>query len=448
MAAGASLASGFGRLRALQAGPARAALTVFAIRIGSAVMAYAAQVLAARLLGHSEYGVFATIWVWTTMIGHSVTLGLSQGASRFLPAHQAHGALDLARGYLRAGTLVTIAAALAVSCLGAVLLHVRPDMLAEPYRAPLLLAACILPLFAYQDYLEGVARSQNWGTLAIAPPYLLRQTLMMAAMALAFWLGAPAEAGTAMASMLLAAGLATAVQAVILLARLRRVLPAGPRRYHWRHWFGASLPIAAIDLANAGFAVIDVIVLGFLLPPAQVGLYFAATRIQQFVAFVHFAATAASAQRYSAAHAVGDRAALEGLVRRVGQATALATAAVGLGIVVASPLLLALFGPDFRASIPILAILAAGTIGASLFGPAEDLLTMLRGERLCALVTVAMLVLAATLLFALVPHFGLLGAAWVMAGISLIRAAILALAARRVLGLSTPIWSARPKVTP
>ncbi|MFD0933573.1 oligosaccharide flippase family protein, partial [Methylobacterium trifolii] len=389
MAAGASFGTTLGRLRSLRSGPARSALTVFSIRIASAAFAYGAQVLAARLMGWEEYGIFATVWVWTAMLGHSVTLGLSQGACRFLPVDQARGDLDHARGYLMAGALVTGGAALVVALAGAALLTLWPNLVSQPYQAPLLIAACVLPLFALQDYLEGVARSQDWAVLAIAPPYLLRQIVMMAAMLLSVLAGAPAKAGVAMGCMLVAAGLAITLQAVLLILRLRRTIPAGPRRYRWRHWLGTSLPIAAIDLANAGFTFVDVVVLSFLMPPSAVGLYFAATRIQQFVVFVHFAATAATAQRYSAAHAIDDRQALILLVRRMGLATAGATALVALGVIAASPLLLAMFGPDFGASVPILAILAAGSVAASLFGPSEDLLTMLGGERLCAGITLA-----------------------------------------------------------
>ena len=64
----------------------------------------------------------------------------------------------------------------------AALLMLEPDLFAPAYWAPIAVALGVMPLFALQDYLEGVARSQNWVGLAIAPPYLLRQTLMMGCM--------------------------------------------------------------------------------------------------------------------------------------------------------------------------------------------------------------------------------------------------------------------------
>lgn len=440
--ASASPASVLVRLRVLRAGPARAALTVFAIRVSSAGFAYGSQVLAARLMGWDAYGVFAAIWVWTAMLGHALTLGLSQGACRFLPGDQARGDLDHARGYIRAGACVTAGAALSVAGLGVALLFLEPGLFAPAYRAPLLIAACVMPLFALQDYLEGVARSQDWVGLAIAPPYLLRQTVMMVCMVGAVLLGAPPRAEVAMACMLIAAAVATTLQAVLLAARLRNRMERGPSRYRWRHWLGTSLPIAGIDLANAGFTFVDVIVLGALVSPAELGLYFAATRIQQFVVFVHFAASAATLQRYSAAQAADDRPRLADLVRRQGRLTAAATALVGIGVLAASPVLLAMFGPGLGSSVPILCVLVAGSIAASLFGPGEDLLTMLGGERLCAGITAAVLALAALLCLALVPSFGTLGAALAMALATTTRALVLAWAAGRLHGLPTPVWSA------
>lgn len=442
MAASAFPASSLARLHALRAGPARAALTVFAIRVSAAGFAYGAQVLAARLMGWEAYGVFAAVWVWTAMLGHALTLGLSQGACRFVPGDQARGDLDHARGYIRAGACVTGGAALCVAGLGVALLCLEPGLSAPAYRAPLLVAACVMPLFALQDYLEGVARSQDWVGLAIAPPYLLRQSVMMACMLGAVSLGAPPRPEVAMGCMLVAAAVATTLQAVLLAARLRTKIPPGRNRYRWRHWLGTSLPIAGIDLANAGFTFVDVIVLGALASPAELGLYFAATRIQQFVIFVHFAASAATLQRYSAAQAAHDRPALAGLVRRQGRLTAAATALVGIGILAASPWLLAMFGPGLGSSVPILCVLVAGSVAASLFGPGEDLLTMLGGEGLCAGITAAMLALAAALCLALVPAFGTLGAALAMALATTVRALVLSRAASHLHGLPTPVWSA------
>ncbi|GJE56497.1 MULTISPECIES: lipopolysaccharide biosynthesis protein [Methylobacterium] len=441
MAAGLSFDATVGRLKAARSGAGLSAVSVFAVRIAAAGFAYAAQVLMVRLMGGTEYGIFATVWVWMTILGHTATLGLSQGACRFLPAAEARGHRAEMRGFLAGGAAASMAGGLAVSLIGLVALRAEGHLLAGPYGVPIVIGALVLPLLAFQDYLEGVARSRNWAVLAIAPPYLLRQGLMMAAMVVAVLAGAPAKASVALACMLLATGIAVTVQGGLLLVRLGPPLLRGERRYRWREWMTACLPIAAVELAAAAFAFVDVLVLGLLMPPAAVGLYFAATRIQQLVILVHYAASAATAQRFTAAKAQGDMAGLDNLVRDQARWVLGATALVGAGTVIAAPLLLGLFGPEFRESLPVLTVLVVGSVGASLFGPGEDLLTMLGGEKLCAGITVAMLGLGAVLCFALVPWLGLIGAALAMACVTILRAAAMAVGARAIHGIATPAFS-------
>ncbi|WP_232629279.1 lipopolysaccharide biosynthesis protein [Methylobacterium sp. Leaf118] len=431
------LVRGLARLRAARNGAGEAALGVFGLRIAAAGFAYLAQVMMARMMGGTEYGIFATVWVWIAILGHTATLGLGQGACRFLPAERARGDLAAMRGFLIGGAFASAAGGLVLALAGLAVARMQGGLLAGPYGELILVAVCVVPLFAFQDYLEGVARSQGWPLLAIAPPYLLRQGLIMVGMAAAVLFGAPAHAWVAIACTLVATGAAATVQGVVLLVRLRRRLPPGPRRTRWRVWLGACLPIAAGELAASAFGFVDVVLLGFLAPPAAVGLYFAATRIQQFVVFVSYAASAATAQRFAAARAEGDEAGLAALVRVQARWTFLGTAVVGLGVLATAPLLLGLFGSDFHDSLPVLAILVAGGVAASLFGPGEDILIMLGGERLCVGITLAMLGLAVLLCLALVPALGMIGAAIAMAGATALRGFAMAAGAKAVHGIST-----------
>jgi O-antigen/teichoic acid export membrane protein len=94
---------------------------------------------------------------------------------------------------LAAGALVSLAGGSAVAAAGAGLLWLGKGLISTPYLLPLAFALCVVPIFALQDFLEGVARSFNWTVLAIAPPFILRQGLIAIAMLLALAWGAPAE---------------------------------------------------------------------------------------------------------------------------------------------------------------------------------------------------------------------------------------------------------------
>ncbi|HEX2726442.1 MAG TPA: polysaccharide biosynthesis C-terminal domain-containing protein, partial [Beijerinckiaceae bacterium] len=188
-----------------------------------------------------------------------------------------------------------------------------------------------------------------------------------------------------------------------------------------------------------GFNFIDVLLLAFLLPPEAVGVYFAATRILQFVVFVSYAASAATAARFAEAKAHGDVAHLRALVLRTARLASAATFVVGVGVLLAAPILLRFFGPGFDASFGALAILVAGTVLYSACGPAEDVLNMLGGERLCATIALSAFLAAVLLILVLVPPLGIIGAAVAMASANVLRGAALATAARWRLGISTHI---------
>jgi O-antigen/teichoic acid export membrane protein len=417
----------------------RSAAAVFAIRVAGAGLAYGTQVLMARLMGQADYGVFALVWVWIAILGHGSLWGVGQAVCRLVPAYRVRGELALARGFLAGGAAFALASGLLTAGVGGLVLWAGADRLGAAQLWPFALALLVLPLFALQDYVEGVARSFNWAGLAIAPIYLVRQGLIAAAMVAAVLAGLPAEPWVAIACTLLATAAALVLQTALLLARLRRALPAGPRTYRPRDWAAATLPIGLVDLAAVSFSFVDVILVGLLLPPEAVGAYFAATRILQFVVFVQFAASAATAQRFAETAARADRATLAALVTRTARLSALATLAIGASVLAAAPWLLALFGPGFAAGLVPLAILVAGIVAQTAFGPGEDVLTMTGAGRLCALVSLAALLFAVILGLALIPPFGLVGAAAAMALAWAGRGLALCTAARLRLGVVTHV---------
>src|SRR5215218_3329229 len=423
-AAGALRTGGEALVRARRAG-----IAVFAIRVAAAGLAYGTQVLMARLMGEAGYGIFATAWVWIAILGHASLFGLSQSMCRFLPQYRARGEADLARGFLAGGAVAALASAGAAAAAGAALLWLAGGSLGEDRLLPLGLALATVPVFAVQDYLQAIARSQNWPVLAILPPYIVRQGLVGAAMV----------AAVAVGCTLIATAAACIVQGLALLRRLDPALLSGNRRYRPREWAAATLPMGFADLTLILFNSIDVLVLGLFVPADAVGVYFAATRILQLVLFAQYAATAATAPRFAEASARGDDAALRALVRGTVRLTAGASLALGAGLLLVAPWLLDLFGAGFGAGFGALAILVCGAAVQSSFGPAEDLLNMLGAERVAARVSFAALALAVTLTFALIPSCGIIGAAVAMALATAARGAALSVAAQRRLGLSTHI---------
>lgn len=421
----------------------RSALTVLAIRIGGAGLAYLTQVLMARLMGKADYGVFATVWVWIAILGHGSLWGVGQSVYRFVPHHRARTELELARGFLSNGFWFVTLSSCLTALVGGALLWLLRDAVSADHVWPFVLALLVLPLFALQDYVEGVARAFGWTALAIAPPYLLRQGLVAVAMVAAVYAGAPADPWVAVACTLAATAFALAVQATLVLARLRKVLPKGDRAYDRPAWIKATLPIALVDLNNLLLSYVDVLLLSFFFKPEVVALYFAATRLLQFVVFVQYAATAATAPRFAEIHAKGDSETLRSLATRTARWTLITASLTGAALVLASPYLLAMFGAGFSESVPILMVLVAGAVFLSACGPCEDLLIMVGQERVGAAVAVAALMVAAALNLALIPFYGAMGAAVATAATTALRGLTLCFMVHRRLGFAPHALSSR-----
>src|SRR4029079_14790159 len=55
----------------------RLAATIFVIRVLSAALAYLSQILLARWMTGSDYGVYVYVWTWVLLLGSMMDFGIS-----------------------------------------------------------------------------------------------------------------------------------------------------------------------------------------------------------------------------------------------------------------------------------------------------------------------------------------------------------------------------------
>src|SRR5664279_4343686 len=63
----------------------RLAGTIFIIRVVSAALAYLSQILLARWMGGSDYGVYVYVWTWVLLLGSMMDFGISASAQKIIP---------------------------------------------------------------------------------------------------------------------------------------------------------------------------------------------------------------------------------------------------------------------------------------------------------------------------------------------------------------------------
>lgn len=413
----------------------RMALIAFMIRIVSAAIAFLSQIVQARLMGDFEYGIFVFVWVLVVLFGNLSCLGFHSTIIRFLPQYLARNEIASIRGLTLTARLFAMGLASLLTVSGLLFLQVAGGTVAAYYVTPLFLGLFALPLIALGDVLDGTARANSWPVVALSPTYIIRPVLILALMLAAVNFGAPHSATTAMQAALAATYVTTLGQLLTVRRRLTTTFSRGARKIEFMTWFRVAVPIFFIE----GFLFLltnsDVVVVGLYLPPDQVGIYFAAAKTMALVQFVYFAVKAAAGPHFSALMNADDLRPLAGFAGKMARWCFWPSLAMGLVVLAAGELLLGLFGPNFKAGYPLMAILFAGMLTKALVGPGEVLLTMAGRQKLCVLLYVVALVANIGLNVSLIPLFGLSGAAMATALATLIEALLLHIAVRQALGI-------------
>jgi len=212
--------------------------------------------------------------------------------------------------------------------------------------------------------------------------------------------------------------LATGLVVALMLREIRRSRPPGwsaaapqdARRTAWRTAGGFIAMMVAAALNER----IDMLMLGWTAPGPEIASYAVATRFSQAVVVAVNAVAAVMAPQFVerlAELAAGRRARVQALVRGTARTTLWLTLAALLSFAALGHWLDLLFGPHYRQAYGPLLVLAAGQVGAALFGPAMLACALAGAPRIGVSCLGLAIVANAALNLLLAPRLGALGAA-------------------------------------
>lgn len=406
------------RLRTkLTGGPSEASLTrrlagtIFIIRVISAGLAYVSQVLLARWMGTSDYGVYVYVWTWVLLLGSMMDFGISASAQKIIPEYRTSGEQALLRGFLSGSRWLTFAVSTLVSLALAGIVKLLSPWIDPAEELPLYIGCMTLPAFVVANTQDGIARSHDWMQLGLMPQFIIRQALIIGITAIAFLLGYHLGAVAAMAASAGAVWIAMTGQMVVLNRKLADHIVPGPKTYDIGGWLAVSLPILLVESFYLLLSYTDVLVLQQFRPSDEVGVYFAVVKTLALVSFIHYAMSATTAHRFAEYNASGDKARLSAYVAHAIGWTFWPSLAATIVLLALGKPLLWLFGPQFVVGYDIMFVAAIGLVVRSAIGPVERLLNMLGQQKICALAYALAFVMNLLLCIALVPRYGGHGAA-------------------------------------
>lgn len=208
-------------------------------------------------------------------------------------------------------------------------------------------------------------------------------------------------------------------QSIAVRNGMPRAIRAAEPEYATGDWTRRSAAMTTAAMAEAANQYADVVLIGALAGPVASAGYFVALRIASVFPMLTSGLHNYSASRIAELYFGGRSHELQRLLARVMLLATVLVALLMLLIGVAGPWLLALFGEGYRQEYPVLMVLAGVAAFTTLMGPGSMmLLTMGHERRYLQLVTGA-LALRVAALVALVPSFGILGAA-IAVGIAIV----------------------------
>jgi O-antigen/teichoic acid export membrane protein len=383
--------------------------TVLVLKVVGTGVGYLLHLVIARWMGADIYGGYVFAMSWALLLAKAGDLGLSSAAVRLVPEYTTTGQWSRLRGFLTSSRRLVLLASVAAAGLaaGTAWLWTPPSL----SYSGLLAGIALAPLLAHVDLETSILRARDRMVAAYAPSNVLRPLLALAGMAGLVAL-LPSPSATAVLGV---AGIALAATFLVQRWANHRSASASLRRSeadrHVRSWLSLSIPL----LFSSGFLLVfsktDVFLLGFFLPAEQVGIYGAALKTAQVVTLTGFAVDAVAGPAVARTYADRDREALQVLARRLVILYFGTAVVVAAGIVVASPWVLSLFGPEFLAGQPAFFILVGGLLVNASTGAQSFFLTMTGRERPCMWIHAGCAVLNIALNAVGITLYGIVGAA-------------------------------------
>jgi O-antigen/teichoic acid export membrane protein len=424
---------------------ARGVSLTFAIQIAGAFLAYALNVLLARWMGVTEYGIYTYVFSWAMLLSTPAGLGLNTAVLRFIPEYRTGERPGLLLGIAKQSRRLTLGAGVLVALVGCgvVALISSPE-----YSVPLMLGLWMVPLIALMYLYQGTSRALRRVVVAFTPPLVIRPLLLIGGAFTLFLVYGHVNSRQVLTVALIS------LSAVVLFQRLalRRDLSSAaedvrPERRS-REWLGVAAPL----LVSSGFGMLiaqtGILMVGTMGSPDEVGLYSAALKTAMLIGFIIVAVNTFTAPMLASLHSQGRLDELQRLLSRAAHMMfwpSLGIAVVMLGF---SGLLLGLFGEEFIAARTAMAVLIAGQLVAAGAGTVGQLTDLTGYHRQGAWVRGYSALLTVLLSVVLIPYWGILGAAVAATGSLALKNVWLHRLATRNLGLRPSILFAlsRPRV--
>jgi O-antigen/teichoic acid export membrane protein len=390
----------------------RGGSAAFVVHVAAVGMTYCSQLLIARMIGVDRFGIYAYVTAVMVVLAYFAALGFDVALLRFIPAYEAQRRWDLLNGVITYAQRRVSAVGIAIILFGISVIAFRQAGMPSELRSAFLVGLLLVPVWSLMWIRCSAIRAFGGVVWSIAPDRLVREAMVIALVALAT-LGAglhiqPAE-------VVAAALFSSSVGLGLTSLALRRLRPAAADniepRYDAATWRVVALPLLVIGATEALMNRTGVLILGWVGDTKSAGIYSLAFNIALVVALPRIAFNTLFAPAISSLFARHERTTLQHLVTSAASLTFFAAAGIALVLALIAEPLLAWFGPGLADGVTALRVLLLAQAVAAGAGSQLYVMTMTGHERSAAALLGLSAFINAVASAALIPFFGLDGAA-------------------------------------
>lgn len=376
---------------------------------------YLSQVLFARWMGATEFGVFEYVSTINLVLGFVGGLGLSSVALRFMAQYSVQQDWGRLRGVFWGSWWQTVLASMGLALLGTGLLGWRHTQSPIDHLASLLLGLWAVPLLALMKLQLEMGRAVRRIGLAYAPSLVMYPLMLLVGTVIWVLLNQRLTSSVALGISLWTMLSVLAIQLLLLQQGLAPEVRKAKPVYAIRQWLKMALPLLFIDGSFMVLNQTDTLMIGVMLNPESVGIYSAAFKTAGWVHFILASVNAIAAPMFASLYAQGKLAELQQLVSTIARWIFYPALVVAIGIILFAEPILGLFGAEFTAAKWAMMVLVIGQLVNVGAGSVGYLLNMTGHHNQCAFVVGCSAVLNLGLNWIGIPWLGILGAAFATA---------------------------------
>jgi len=381
------------------------------IQVGGVSLTYLLQVVLARWMGKTEYGIYEYVMAWSLLLGIFAGLGLARTNLRLISEYRVREDWGRLRGIFKGSCSITLLAGFLIALVGTgILLLIDPER-AFTYTNPLLIGVWLIPLQGLVQLQLEASRALEDVTLAYAPYQIIWPILVLCAGLFVMDSDIPI---TSILMLSVATGFLVVVifgQRLLIDGKIDKEFEPAEPVYDYKEWFGISLVL----LLQGSFIVIlnqtDIVMVGNFLGPEQAGTYSAAIKTAMLISIILQTVNTVVAPAFVSLYYQNDLAGLQKIVATVTAWIFWPSLVLGILFMTFSHTILGIFGSDFLAVDWELKILVLGRVLDAVCGSVGCLMVMTGHQNQSVVVFGVAAAINLILNAVLIPIFGSLGAA-------------------------------------